>query len=138
MAGILVVGEVAPDGSLTKLSTEVATLARQLGDAGAGAVTGLVAAPKPEAAAETLASFLPTVLTDAKFTDGGTATQVAAAIADLDPEGADLVMLPASPEGRDLAGALSAMTGRGVLANATDVRWDDGAVSTHSVLAASS
>ena len=31
MAGILVVGEIAPDGSLTKLSTEAATLARDMG-----------------------------------------------------------------------------------------------------------
>jgi electron transfer flavoprotein alpha subunit len=43
-------------------------------------------------------------------------------------------MTGAGPEGRDLAGALSALTGRGVLANATAVRsTGDGPVATHSV-----
>ena len=43
------------------------------------------------------------------------------------------MMLPASPDGRDLAGTLSALTGLGVLANATGVRWDGGPVTTDSV-----
>ena len=34
MGAILVIGELAADGTLTKLSTEVATLARALADAG--------------------------------------------------------------------------------------------------------
>ena len=38
----------------------------------------------------------------------------------------DLVLLSASPDGRDIAGALSALTGMGVLVNATAVRWSDG------------
>jgi electron transfer flavoprotein alpha subunit len=39
------------------------------------------------------------------------------------------VLVPASPDGRDIAGALSALTGMGVLVNATAVRWsDDGPV----------
>ena len=64
MPGVLVVGEVAPDGSLTKLSTEVATLGRTLGEAGAGEVHGLVAAPDPGAAAQTLARYVAVVQTD--------------------------------------------------------------------------
>ena len=113
MAGILVVGEVAADGSLTKLSTEVATLARSLGDA-----TGLIPVAGSDAAAATLAGFLPSVAIDAgAAADAGAAERaavVAAALAD-----DVLVLVPASPDGRDFAGALSALTGRGVLANAT-------------------
>ena len=46
----------------------------------------------------------------------------------------DVVMAGAGPEGRDLAGALSALTGRGVLANATGVRASaEGPVAIHSV-----
>ncbi|HYH92414.1 MAG TPA: electron transfer flavoprotein subunit alpha/FixB family protein, partial [Candidatus Saccharimonadales bacterium] len=45
-----------------------------------------------------------------------------------------VVLFGAGPEGRDLAGALSALTGLGLLANATAVRWEgDGPVATHSV-----
>jgi electron transfer flavoprotein alpha subunit len=40
---------------------------------------------------------------------------------------ADWILVPASPDGRDAAGALSARTGLPVLANATAVRWEDGA-----------
>jgi electron transfer flavoprotein alpha subunit len=45
-----------------------------------------------------------------------------------------VILTGAGPEGRDLAGALSALTGRGVLANATALRAaPDGPVATHSV-----
>jgi electron transfer flavoprotein alpha subunit len=47
---------------------------------------------------------------------------------------ADVVLLPASADGRDLAGVLSVSTGHGVLANATAARWEDGGpVTEHSV-----
>jgi electron transfer flavoprotein alpha subunit len=39
----------------------------------------------------------------------------------------------AGPEGRDIAGVVSALTGRGVLVNATAVTWDDGPVVEMSV-----
>ncbi len=133
MGGILVVGELAPDGTLTKLSTEVATLARALGAAGGGAVSGVVHGAGGDGAAAELARFVPAVVIDRGVPDGASASTTAAALsANLD--GVDLVLLPASPDGRDLAGALSAITGRGVLANATAAGWtDDGAVTTHSV-----
>ncbi len=51
MAGIWVHGELAADGSLAKLSTEVATLGRQLGDARGAEVTGVVIGADPSAAA---------------------------------------------------------------------------------------
>ena len=132
MGGILVVGEIAHDGSLTKLSAEVATLAKSLGEAGAGAVEGVVAGPSPEAAANELAEYLDTVYADSGFLADYSIAPVAAALS-IVIEQYDIVMLPASPDGRDLAGMLSALTGLGVLANATEVRWDGGPVTTHSV-----
>ena len=51
----------------------------------------------------------------------------------------DIVMTGAGPEGRDLAGALSALTGWGVLANATGFKGGpDGPVATHSACSAAS
>lgn len=113
MAGILVVGELSPDGSLTKLSTEVATLARTLGDA-----SGVVPAADATGAATEFARFLSSVVVDGGVAADGSASERAAIIAAA-LEGVSLVLLPASPDGRDLAGALSALTGWGVLANAT-------------------
>jgi electron transfer flavoprotein alpha subunit len=113
MAGIVVIGEVAPDGSLTKLSTEVATLARTLGEA-----TGLVPVAGSDGAAASLAGFLPSVTIDAGAAAGASASERAAVVA-AGLGDADLILVPASPDGRDFAGALSALTGLGVLANAT-------------------
>ena len=136
-AGIWVHGEVAGDGSLAKLSTEVATLARALAEASGEPVTGVVIGADPAGAAATLADYVPRVLAVAEPETAehaaGTivAQRLAALIAEHQPR---MVMTGAGPEGRDLAGALSALTGWGVLANATAVRWDDsGPVATHNV-----
>ncbi|MEO5884419.1 MAG: electron transfer flavoprotein subunit alpha/FixB family protein [Candidatus Limnocylindrales bacterium] len=120
MGGILVVGELAPDGSLTKLSTEVATLARALGEA-----TGLIPAAGADGPAAELAGFLPSVVLDGGVSVEGTASERAAVVA-AGLDGVTHVLLPASPDGRDLAGALSALTGWGVLANATGLAQADG------------
>ena len=52
MGGIWVHGELAGDGSLARISTEVATLARALGAASGEPVTGVVVGAAPEAAAD--------------------------------------------------------------------------------------
>jgi electron transfer flavoprotein alpha subunit len=133
MAGIWVLGEIAGDGSLTKLSTEVATLARSL----AGDATGIVIGSDPAAAADELARFVPRVLTVTEPTTADHAAgmiiaqRLAALVEANDP---DVILAGAGPEGRDVAGALSVLTGRGVLANATAVRASaDGPIATHSV-----
>ena len=128
MASILVVGEIAADGTLTKLSTEVATLARSLGDA-----VGLIPAAGADGAAAELARFLSEVVVEggaaADASPSERAAVVAAGLGD-----AGIVLLPASADGRDLAGALSALTGWGVLANATGASLDGADVVTeHSV-----
>lgn len=125
MASLLVVGETAPDGSLTRLSAEVATLARRLAEAGGGEAKGCLPVSGADGAAAELARFLPTVVVDAGGGAESTSSERAAVIAAA-LDGVSHVLLPASPDGRDLAGALSALTGWGVLANATGADWADG------------
>ena len=138
MAGIWVHGEIAPDGTLAKLSTEVATLARAVAEQTGGAeVTGIVIGADPTAAAKELARFVPKVLTvtEATTADHAAGMIVAQRLAALiEAQQPDLVMIGAGPEGRDVAGALSALAGWGVLANATAVKGSpDGPIATHSV-----
>jgi electron transfer flavoprotein alpha subunit len=138
VAGIWVHGELAPDGSLAKLSTEVATLARSLAaDSGGAEVTGIVVGTDPAGAAKELAKYVPKVwtVTEPLTGDNAAGMIVAERIAELvEANDPDIILTGAGPEGRDLAGALSALTGRGVLANATAVRGtEDGPVATHSV-----
>ena len=138
MAGIWVHGELAPDGSLAKIATEVATLARALAaESGGAEVTGVVIGADPAAAAAELARYVPTVIamTEPSTRDHAAGTIVAQRLAALVEErDPDVILAGAGPEGRDLVGALSALTGRGVLANAVAVRGGpDGPVATHSV-----
>ena len=137
MAGaIWVHGEISQDGSLAKISTEVATLARALGEAAGRDVVGVVVAADPAAAATELATFVPRVLaiTDPATADHAAATIVGQRIAALIETEAPAVLLAgAGPEGRDLVGVVSALTGWGVLVNAVGVTWEDGPVVTMSV-----
>jgi electron transfer flavoprotein alpha subunit len=121
MPTILAVGEVV-DGAVTRLSTEVATLARTLADASGWSVEGIVFGDRADDAGRDLARYLPVVRFERGIAADRTIAPVAAA---LSVEPADLMLLPASPDGRDIAGALSALTGLGVLTNATAVRWGD-------------
>jgi electron transfer flavoprotein alpha subunit len=137
MAGeIWVHGELAGDGSLARISTEVATLARALGEAGGRDVVGVIVGADPTAAATELARFVPRVLTvtEPATVDHAAGTivgqRVAALIARDEPA---FLLTGAGPEGRDLAGVVSALSGWGVLVNATAVTWDDGPVVTMSV-----
>ena len=123
MAPLFVVGEVGADGSLTKLSTEVATLARAVAAAGGGEATGFIVG-SDKAAAE-LAGFLERVLIDRTDAADVDATAIATAVA-ARVTADDVILLPASPDGRDIAGMVSAITGVGVLANATSVGWSKG------------
>jgi len=132
MAGILVIGETAPDGSLARISAEVATLARTLAEQGGTKAGGIVVAADTAGAAgaaEELARYLPRVraLDDAVLADHAAPQRVAVAVLDAARE-ADHVLIGASPDGRDVAGILSAVLGRGVLVNAVGVDWQDGPI----------
>ena len=135
-APIWVHGELAPDGSLAKISTEVATLARGLGESAGRDVVGVVIGSDPAAAATELARFVPRVLT---VTETATADHAAGTIvgerlaALIERDGPAYLFAGAGPEGRDVAGVVSGLSGRGVLVNAVGVRWEDGPVVEMSV-----
>jgi electron transfer flavoprotein alpha subunit len=128
MGELWVVGELGPDGGLARISTEVATLARELGASSSHDVVGVIVAADPAAAATELATFVPSVraLTEPAAADHAWSAIAAARLAGLlDAAAPDLILVGAGPDGRDLAGALSALTGLGVLTNATSVAWTD-------------
>ncbi|MEW6224483.1 MAG: electron transfer flavoprotein subunit alpha/FixB family protein [Chloroflexota bacterium] len=133
---ILAVGEVA-DGTLTRLSTEVATLARSLAEAAGGSAVGLVVDAAPDAAAAELAMYLPRVVAVASPDTAGEvwAPRAVAEVRRLVDEGVSHVVLGATADGRDAAGALVGLTGWGLLANADGAGWDgEGPVTVSSVL----
>jgi electron transfer flavoprotein alpha subunit len=133
---IWVHGELAGDGTLANISAEVATLARSLGEAAGRDVVGIVVAADPGGAATELARYVPRVLaiTEPATADHAAGTIVGARIAALAAgEGPAILLAGAGPEGRDVAGVVSALTGWGVLVNAVAVSWDDGPVVAMSV-----
>ena len=85
-------------------------------------VAGVVVAADPAAAAAELAAYLPRVLAVAEPAAATTRGAMIAAerLAGLieNGNGAAYVFVGAGPDGRDVAGALSALTGWGVLVNA--------------------
>jgi electron transfer flavoprotein alpha subunit len=126
---IWVIAETNADGSLAKSSTEVATLARTLAEAAGTSAAAIVVASEPKAAAAELAGYVGRVITVAEPRAAGHAwAQVAAqrAAAILTSESPAAVFTGAGPDGRDVAGTLSALLERPVLVNATAVTWDGG------------
>jgi len=128
MGTIWVVAEPGLDGGLARISAEAATLVRDLAATAGRDAIGIVVAPDPAAAAADLATYLPVVWTIAEPAAADNAWSavaaghVAALIAEDSP---DAVFVGAGADGRDLAGAVSALTGLGVLVNATGVAWTD-------------
>jgi electron transfer flavoprotein alpha subunit len=130
MGELWVIAEPGPDGGLARVSTEVATLARGLGQASGRDVVGIAVAAAPEGIANDLAAYLPRVIVVTEPSTDGHAWSVPAAAAvaarlEASPELPDAILVGAGPDGRDFAGALSALTGFGVLTNATAVTWSD-------------
>lgn len=125
-ASLLVVAEVA-DGTVTRLSLEVATLARTLAGQGGIEVSGLVVAADPAGPAAELADYLPTVHAVAAPTlaEVVPAGVTAAAVLERIDAGVTHVFLGTSADGRDVAGALVALTGWGLLANASAATWSE-------------
>jgi len=126
---LVVVGEISPEGGLANISAEIATLARSLAAASGGTVSGIVVGAAPENAATELARYVPRVVAigDGAAGDHAWATIAAERIAAVVADGTETcVLVGAGPDGRDLAGILSAKLGWPVLVNATGVRWVDG------------
>jgi electron transfer flavoprotein alpha subunit len=130
-ARLWVLGEVA-DGHLARIGAEAATLGRTLAAASGAEAIGIVVAESPKAAAGELAAYLPrTIAISAPELSGRpVAAVIAAAVAALvGADGGDEVghiLVGATPDGRDIAGILSALLGWGLLVNATAVTWADG------------
>jgi electron transfer flavoprotein alpha subunit len=127
MPAFWVIAEQNGDQSLARISAEAATLARTLAGASSGTAAGIVVASDPGPAATELAGYLPRVVavTDPAAADhawSAIAAERALAVMAQDP--AAIVIVGAGPDGRDVAGVLSALTGRGVLVNATGADWD--------------
>jgi electron transfer flavoprotein alpha subunit len=129
MAGALwVVGEVV-DGHLARIGSELGTLGRTLAADADRDLVGIVVDAAPEVAARELAAFVPhTIAVSApEAGERAAAGVIAEAITALArAESPGHILLGATPDGRDIAGILSASLGWGVLVNATAVEWDDG------------
>jgi electron transfer flavoprotein alpha subunit len=129
MAGaVWAVAELGSDGLPTRLACETATAARILAEAAGLAAAAVVVAPDPGPAASALAAFVPRVLAvrsagDSEAGAQATAGAIATLIAAEDP---GVLLLGATPDGREAAGILAARLGRGVLANATALAWGTG------------
>jgi electron transfer flavoprotein alpha subunit len=134
MGALWVVAEPGADNGLARISAEAATLARDLGASTGRDVVGIVVAADPSAAATELAIYLPLVwtITDPAAAEHAWSAVAAGRIAALlaaagaeDSDAPDAIFVGAGADGRDLAGAVSALTGLGVLVNATSVTWTD-------------
>jgi electron transfer flavoprotein alpha subunit len=126
MGAIWVIGETTATGELARISTEVATLGRSLAEASGKDLVGIVVAADPAPAAADLAAYVPSVRSVADAAAGShawatIAGQHVAALAAADAP--DLILVGAGPDGRDVAGVVSALTGLGVLVNAIGVSW---------------
>ena len=128
MGALWVIAEPGPDGGLARISAEAATLARDLGAAAGREVVGIVVAADPGPAATELATYLPRVQTinDPAAAEHAWSAVAAGHVAALaEAEAPDAILVGAGADGRDLAGAVSALTGLGVLVNATAVTWGE-------------
>jgi electron transfer flavoprotein alpha subunit len=121
---IMAVAEIA-DGAPTKLSTEVATLARQLAAEAGGEAVALVVDAAPDVPAAALATYVPRVVavTAPAVADEVWAPHAAAEVRRLVGEGVTHVLVGATADGRDLAGTLAGLLGWGFLANASGATW---------------
>jgi electron transfer flavoprotein alpha subunit len=134
MAGpIWAIAELGADGLPTRLSCEAATAARLLAEAAGRDAAAVVVAADPGPAAATLAQYVPRVMAVRSGEEAaGSAVVTALAVAALasgalaSAEAPDLLLLGATPEGREVAGILAARLGRGVLGNATGLAWGPG------------
>ena len=130
MAGptILALAELS-DGAPTRLSLELATLATELAAAAGGrSIVACIGRGAADGATE-VARYAAEVLADEADTEGDTpAALVIAAhlVTFLGSTPADLVLVPASPDGKDVAGIVAARLGLPVLVNAAGVSWLDG------------
>jgi electron transfer flavoprotein alpha subunit len=126
MAAIWAVGEIA-DGVPSKLTLELATLARQLADKASGESKTVLIGKGASEAAKDVASYGDVLAVEA---DPGTAPvasvvapKLAALVAERNP---DVVLCGASSDGKDVCGLFVGLTDWPLLVNASGVDWADG------------
>ncbi len=130
MAVVWAIGEVV-DGVPSKLSQELATLARQLSEASGGDARTLLVGQGAGSAAVEAAAYGPDVIAveiDPALAGRPVASvvgpRVAALIAERNP---DIVLIGASNDGKDICGVLLGLTDLPMLANAAGVEWQGSA-----------
>jgi electron transfer flavoprotein alpha subunit len=125
MAKVWAIGEIV-DGVPSKLSLELATLARKLAEESGGEDRTVLIGKGAGGAANQVAPYASGVLAVEADAAGPAAavvaTRAAALIADNSP---DYVLVGASNDGKDVAGLLLGLTDLPVLANAASVEWGD-------------
>ena len=126
---IWAIGEIA-DGKPTRLTLELATLARRLADAAGAEAHTLLVGPGGGAAAAA-AEWRRTEPTSWPWSCRGRGRRprrprsraLAPLLAERKP---DVVLIGATPDGKDLAGALIGLTDLPILVNGSGVAWSDG------------
>ena len=129
-AQIWAIGEIA-EGQPTKLTLELATLARTLAEKGGGEARTLLVGTGASGAAGAAAAYGPDVLAVEADTAGRpvaavVAPRVAALVAERKP---DFLLIGASNDGKDICGLLLGLTDLPLLVNGAGVAWGDGAPS---------
>ena len=130
MAEIWAIGELA-DGAATKLTLELATLATQLAAACGGSARAVLVGEGASAAGSDVAKYVADVLavdTEEALNDRPVAAvaapRVAALVAQRKP---DFLLVGASNDGKDVAGALVGLTDLPILYNGAAVDWEGSA-----------
>ena len=130
MGAIWAIGELA-DGAPTKLTLELATLARTLAEKSGTTAATVLVGHGAAAAASAAAACGPDVLaaeTDAALDDRPVAAVIAPRVAEMVAQHQPaFLLIGASNDGKDVAGMLLALTGLPLLANGSGVAWGDGA-----------
>jgi len=130
MPAIWAIGEIA-DGQPTKLTLELATLARTLAANSGGEARTVLVGAGAAAAGTAAATYGPAVLAvevEAGLSDRPVASVVAPRVAALVAERMpDFLLIGASNDGKDVAGLLLGLTDLPVLVNGSGVTWGDGA-----------
>jgi electron transfer flavoprotein alpha subunit len=128
MAGIWAIGD-ASGGTASRLTLELATLARRLAEAAGMDAATVVLGDGAADAAQEVSHYVPRVMAVELAAAGERPVAAAAApivAALVEQHRPDHLLLAASPDGKDLAGALLALLDLPVLVNASAVEWVDG------------
>jgi electron transfer flavoprotein alpha subunit len=130
MAEIWAIGELV-NGAASKLTLELATLARQLAETSGGQARAVLIGEGASAAGNDVAKYVPDVLAvdiEEALNDRPVAAVVAPRVAALvEQRNPDFLLVAASSDGKDVAGALLALTDLPILYNGASVDWADAA-----------